>query len=167
MLGKKEETLGELIKKARKDKKISARKLATLVGISHTEINNIESGIRYKPSVLVLKGFEKYLDLPFSKIAKMAGYSKDTIKYGDDEIIVSYEMYDKQLNKYKEEMKMLEYNIDLRRHLAMDIEEYFKDIHKYLKEQKDIDNKLLKKADSIETFLSHIERKYESIFKEK
>ena len=95
---KKEESIGELVKKARKEKKISARKLATLVGVSHTEINNIESGIRYKPSILVLKGFEKYLDIPFNKSAKLAGYSKETIEYGDDQIIVSYEMYDKKLN---------------------------------------------------------------------
>ena len=40
------ETLGELVKKARKEKKISARKLAQLCDVSHTEINNIEKGIR-------------------------------------------------------------------------------------------------------------------------
>ena len=34
-------------------------------------------------------------------------------------------------------------------------------------EQKDIDKKLLDKANSIERFLSEIQRKYESIFKEK
>ena len=45
--------------------------------------------------------------------------------------------------------------------------EYFKDIHDYLKNQKDVDKKLLDKADSIERFLSEIQRKYESIFKEK
>ena len=85
---KKEETIAELVKIARKEKKISARKLASLVGVSHTEINNIESGFRVKPSILVLKGFEKYLDIPFKKTAKLAGYSNETIKYGDDEIIM-------------------------------------------------------------------------------
>lgn len=49
----------------------------------------------------------------------------------------------------------------------MDIEEYFKDIHEYLKSQSNVDEKLLRKADSIERFISEIERKYESILKEK
>ena len=164
---KKEETIAELVKVARKEKKISARKLASLVGVSRTEINNIESGFRVKPSILVLKGFEKYLDIPFKKTAKLAGYSNETIKYGDDEIIVSYEMYDKKLNEYKEEIKHMEYIIDLKRHIAMDTSEYFKEIHNYLNKQDNVDKSLLDKADSIERFLSEIQRKYESIFKEK
>lgn len=164
---KKEETIAELVKKARKEKKISARKLATLVGVSHTEINNIESGFRVKPSILVLKGFEKYLGIPFQKTAKLAGYSKETIKYGDDEIIVSYEMFDKKLTEYKEEIKHLENIIDLKRHIAMDTSKYFKEIHNYLSKQENIDKALLNKANSIERFLSEIGRKYESISKEK
>ena len=58
---KNSETLSELVKKARKDRKLSARKLAELCEVSHTEINNIEKGIRIRPAVLTLKGFEKYL----------------------------------------------------------------------------------------------------------
>ena len=164
---KKEETIAELVRTARKSKKISARKLASLVGVSHTEINNIESGFRVKPSILVLKGFEKYLDIPFTKTAKLAGYSNDTIKYGDGEIIVSYEIYDKKLNEYKEEIKHMQYIIDLKRHIAMDINEQFKNIHNYLNEQSDINKKLLDSANSIERYLSEIEKKYESILKEK
>ena len=64
-------------------------------------------------------------------------------------------------------LNVKENTIELKRHIAMDTEEYFKDIHNYLKEQKDIDKKLLDKADSIERFLSEIQRKYESIFKER
>ena len=51
--------------------------------------------------------------------------------------------------------------------IADEIEEYFKDIHEYLKSQSNVDEKLLSKADSIERFISEIERKYESILKEK
>ena len=169
MLKKKnqEESIGELLKNARKEKNISARKLASLVGVSHTEINNIERGMRVKPSILVLKGFEKYLDIPFSKTAKLAGYSDTTIKYGDDEIIVSYEMYDNQLSKYKEEIKHLEYTIEAKRHIAMDIKEDYKDIIKYLNEQNNLPKNLMKKANEIDSLLSDIERKYVSIFSEK
>ena len=160
-------TLGELIKSARKEKGLSARKLANLLDISHTEINNMESGIRMKPSIIVLKGLEQYLDIPFKESAKLAGYSKETIEYGEEEIIVSYEMYDKKIRDMKEEVKYAEFVIDQKRHLAMDIEDYFKDIHDYLKKQNNIDKELLKKADSIDKFLSEIEKKYQSISKEK
>lgn len=164
---KTDKNLAELIKTARKEKNLSARKLASLLNISHTEINNIESGIRIKPSIIVLKGIEQYLDIPFSESAKLAGYSKETIKYGEEEIIVSYEMYDKKINELKEELKYAEFIIDQKRHIAMDIEEYFKSIREYLDSQKDIDKDLLDKSDAIEKFISEIERKYESISKEK
>lgn len=164
---KTNETIADLVKNARKEKGLSARKLATLLNVSHTEINNIESGIRVKPSIIVLKGIEQYLDVPFSITAKLAGYSDETVKYGEEEIIVSYEMYDKKIREFKEEIKHAEFIIDQKRHIAMDIEEYFKDIHEYLKSQSKVDEKLLSKADSIERFISEIERKYESILKEK
>ena len=62
MMGKSSElTLSEMIKRARKEKGLSARKLAKLCDVSHTEINNIESGTRDKPALLILKGLEKYL----------------------------------------------------------------------------------------------------------
>ena len=46
MLNKKksDETLAELVRNTRKEKGLSARKLANLLNLSHTEINNIESG---------------------------------------------------------------------------------------------------------------------------
>ena len=137
---KTNETIADLVKNARKEKGLSARKLATLLNVSHTEINNIESGIRVKPSIIVLKGIEQYLDVPFSITAKLAGYSDETVKYGEEEIIVSYEMYDKKIREFKEEIRHAEFIID---------------------------QKLLRKADSIERFISEIERKYESILKEK
>ena len=164
---KSEETLAELIRNARKEKGLSARKLANLLNLSHTEINNIESGYRVKPSIIVLKGIEQYLGIPFSKTAKLAGYSKETIKYGEEEIIVSYEMYDKKIKEFKEQIRYAENIIEIKRHIAKDTEDYFKDIHNYLKNQKNIDKKILDKADSIERFLSEIQRKYENVYKEK
>ena len=83
------DNIGELIKNARKEKGYSARELAKLCDISHTEISNIEKGQRFKPAILTLKAFEKYLDLDFKELASMVGYSPDTIEYGDNNIIVS------------------------------------------------------------------------------
>ena len=163
----KEISIAVLVKNARKEKGMSARKLAELVDVSHTEINNIESGIRIKPSIIVLKGFEKYLDIPFKISAKLSGYSDETIKYGEDQIIVSYEMYDKKIEEYRQEQKHMEYIIDLKRHIAMDAKEYFKDIQDFLNKQDNADKALLDKANAVEKFLSEIEKKYESPFKEK
>ena len=87
----------KLVKEARVDKGLSARQLAKLCDVSHTEINNIEKGARVKPALLVLKGFEKYLDLDFKTIAKMVGYSDEAIDYAEDEIIISFEKYNKKL----------------------------------------------------------------------
>ena len=166
MMNRKED-LGSLIKQARKKKGLSARKLADLCDVSHTEINNIEKGLRIKPSLLTLKGFEKYLDLPFKKTAKMVGYADETIKYGMENIIVSYEMYDKFVQEKREEEKMMMFFIDQKRHIAADTKEYFNDIHNYLKKQPNIDEKLLRKADAIVKLLTNIEKKYESILKRK
>lgn len=160
-------TLGELVKKVRKDKKISARKLAELCDVSHTEINNIESGIRIKPALLTLKGFEKYLDLDFNKTAKMVGYSDETIKYGAKNIIVSYEMYDKIVNDYRTELDHILFKLDQKRHLGMDIREYLDSVKDYLTKQKVLDTTLKSKIDSIYSLLDEIEKKYESTLKDK
>ena len=164
---KTKETLADLIKNARQKKGLSARKLASLLKISHTELNNIESGFRVKPSIIILKGIEQYLGIPFSKTAKLAGYSKETIKYGEDEIIVSYEMYDKKIKKIEEELKYVEFIVDQKRHIAMDVKECFEIIHNYLKNQKNTSKDILDKADLIEKYLSEIEKKYKRISKEK
>ena len=156
-----------LVKEARLKKGLSARKLAELCDISHTEINNIERGIRVKPAILTLKGFEKYLDLPFEQTAKLVGYSDVTIEYGEENIIVSYEKYDKMREQYKTEFEHMQHFIEQKRHLGMDIEEYFSVIHKYLKEQENIKEDVLNKAEAIEKFLKELQRKYEFITKEK
>ena len=70
--------ISKLVKEARISKGYSARELAKLCDISHTEINNIEKGERVRPAILTLKAFEKYLDLDFKELATLVGYSKDT-----------------------------------------------------------------------------------------
>jgi len=157
----KSETLAEMVKNARKEKGISARELAKLCDISHTEINNIESGIRIKPALLTLKGFEKYLDLDFQTVARLVGYSKETIEYADKNIIVSYEKFDEKVNYYKEEKKRLLYEIDKRRHLGLDIKDNFDKIYKYLNSQDDINKDILMYADNINTYLNVLIQTYD------
>ena len=135
--------LSTMIKEARKKKGISARELAKLCDVSHTEINNIENGVRMKPALLTLKGFEKYLDLDFKTIA-------------------SYEMFDKVIDDYREERKRMLYIIEQKRHLAIDTKEYFDVIHNYLNKQDNVDKEILKKADSVDKLLNDITKKYDN-----
>ena len=162
-----EKELGNLVKEARKNKGLSARRLAELCNVSHTEINNIEKGTRVKPAVLTLKGFEKYLDLPFKLTAKMVGYSDETINYTEENIIVSYEMYDKVLKLNKMETDNMLHTIESQKELADGIKMYFNDIYDYLKKQSNIDKELINKADSIIDLLNMIKNKYVPIIKEK
>ena len=153
-----DDSIGKLIKNARKQKGYSVRELAKLCDISHTEISNIESGKRVKPAVLTLKAFEKYLGLDFKKIAKAVGYSDETIEYGDNNIIVSFEKYDKKVKEYELEIKNLTSKLIIKKHIGLDIKEYFDVIYKYLKSQKDIDKDLINKSNSIYRFIDDLMR---------
>ena len=148
--------IGKLVKEARKQKGYSARELAKLCDISHTEINNIEKGQRVKPAVLTLKAFEKYLDLDYKELATLVGYSEETVRYGDEDIVVSFERYDKKLQEFNQIKKILLHEIDKKRHLGMDIKEYYDFIFDYLKSLKDVDKTVLKKSEAIYNFLDSI-----------
>ncbi len=150
------ESLGQIIKDARIKKGYSARELAKLCDISHTEINNIEKGERVRPAILTLKAFEKYLDLDFKELATLVGYSKDTIEYSDNNIIVSYERYDKKIREFELEKKFINDKLMIKKHLCIDIKEYFDPICEYLKSQENIDEDLIKKVNNINKLLEYL-----------
>ena len=167
MMRKNEIALGELVKKARKEKKLSARKLAELCEVSHTEINNIEKGIRMRPAVLILKGFEKYLGLDYAQLCRLVGYSEDTIKYGDENVIVSYEKYDKIIQDYRREIEYCAYLIEAKRRCGQEIKESFDVICKYLDSLDNIPNEVKNEIKLIYKDLKNIDFKYESLMQEK
>lgn len=167
MMARNEIVLGELVKKARKEKHLSARKLAELCDISHTEINNIEKGIRMKPAVLTLKGFEKYLGLDYAEMCRLVGYSEDTIKYGDENIIVSYEKYDQIIKAYRREIEHATFVVEQKRKNALDIKEYMDDVSEYLDTLNDVSDDIKKKIKNIYTLLGDIDTKYESLMQER
>ena len=138
------------------NKGYSARELAKLCDISHTEINNIEKGERVRPAVLTLKAFEKYLDLDFKELATLVGYSKDIIEYGDNDIIVSFERYDKKIREFELEKKFINDKLMIKKHLGIDIKEYFDPICEYLKSQDNIDEDLIKKVNNINKLLEYL-----------
>ena len=152
------DNIGELIKNAREEKGYSARELAKLCDISHTEISHVEKGQSVKPAILTLKAFEKYLDLDFKELASMVGYSPDTIEYGDNNIIVSYDRYDKKIKEFELEKDFLEKLLIVKKHLAVDIKEYYDPIYDYLQKQDNVDEDLLKKAQAIYKFLDDLKK---------
>ena len=164
---KNSETLSELVKKARKERKLSARKLAELCEVSHTEINNIEKGIRIRPAVLTLKGFEKYLGLDYAQMCRLVGYSEDTIKYGDENIIVSYEKYDKILQDYRREIEHAAFIVESKRRLGQEIKESFDVVSKYIDSLDNVPEEVKKEIKWIYKDLENLDFKYESLIQER
>ena len=161
---KKEKNIAFLVKEARKNKGYSARELAKLCSVSHTEINNIEKGIRVKPGILTLKAFEKYLDLDYKELATLVGYSEETVQYGDEDIIVSFERYDRKVNEFQEVKKHLLYDIDRRRHIGMDIKEEFDNITNYINKNKISDKDLEKNITNINKLLDNLTEKFDDFW---
>ena len=166
-MSRNEVVLGELVKKARKEKHLSARKLAELCDISHTEINNIENGNRIKPAVLTLKGFEKYLGLDYAEMCRLVGYSEDTIKYSDENIVVLYEKYDQIIKDYRKEIEHATFVVEQKIRSAIDIKEYIDDISKYIDTLDNVPTDIKKKIKNIYTLLGYIDTKYESLMQER
>lgn len=66
--------IGDYISKERQQQELSVRYLAKITGISHSEINKIESGERTTPSPYHLKEIAKALGINQIKCFKIAGY---------------------------------------------------------------------------------------------
>lgn len=65
---------GDIIKKARTEKKISIRSLSSLSGVSHTEISKIEKGIRINPNPNNLLKISDALNIDYNYLLKLSGY---------------------------------------------------------------------------------------------
>lgn len=70
-------TLGEFIKNRRKELGISRNLLATKAGISHTEVQRIETNERKQPSLKVLCALADSLSVPQEEMLKLAGYAPE------------------------------------------------------------------------------------------
>lgn len=68
--------LGSLIEQGRKKKNLSQRKLAKIIKVSHSTLNDLEKGKVKKPNVDVLRKISEELDLNLEKLMLLAGYGK-------------------------------------------------------------------------------------------
>ncbi len=160
------DTFGKIIKDARISKGYSARELAKLCDISHTEINNIEKGDRVRPAILTLKAFEKYLDLDFKKLARMVGYSEDLVEHSDNNIIVTYERYYKKVQDFEYAKKIILYEVDKRRHIGIDLQDYIDDLEKHLKKNNNLDETSKKIFKNINELLGYLKLEYDPTIEE-
>ncbi len=160
------ETFGKIVKDARISKGYSARELAKLCDISHTEINNIEKGERVRPAILTLKAFEKYLDLDFKKMARMVGYSEDLVEHSDNNIIVTYERYYKKVQQYEYAKKVILYEAEKKRHLGIDLQDYVDDLEKHLKKTNKLDETSKKLIKNINKLLGYLKLEYDPTIEE-
>lgn len=71
------ETIGQVIKRLRKEKKMSLRELSALSDFSHAYVSQIESGDR-NASVQILTKIAKALDVSKVYLFRMAGYLDET-----------------------------------------------------------------------------------------
>ena len=160
------DTFGKMIKEARISKGYSARELAKLCDISHTEINNIEKGDRVRPAILTLKAFEKYLDLDFKTLARMVGYSEDLVEHSDNNIIVTYERYYKKVQDFEYAKKIILYEADKKRHLGIDLQDYVDDLEKHLKKNNNLDETSKKIIKNINELLGYLKLEYDPSIEE-
>lgn len=65
--------IGEEIAKARENKGLSQRQLATAVGISNAALSKIESGETEIPNPKILKKISKHIDLNYNDMMNMVG----------------------------------------------------------------------------------------------
>jgi transcriptional regulator with XRE-family HTH domain len=70
--------LGEYLRQQREAKGVSARSLATIVGVDIAQIVRLEQGVVASPKADVLAAIAEYLDLPLADMFGLAGYTLPT-----------------------------------------------------------------------------------------
>jgi transcriptional regulator with XRE-family HTH domain len=105
------ETFSEYIKKVRKSKKFSLRKLSSLSGISNAYLSQLETGKRGLPSPEIIKNLAASLDVSYELLLEKAGYLNIDLK---DEL-KDWNLYGQQLKEegysLTEIMELIKVNI--------------------------------------------------------
>ena len=99
--------IGQLIRVERMKKNLSIRALASICGISHSEVNKIEDGRRINPSALHLKVIANALDIDQILIMTIAGYI-DPVEFRNQQSIPLSDFEDLS----SEELKIVQLFID-------------------------------------------------------
>ena len=151
--------IAEIIKQKRLESGLSKRQLGNLVGVSDTEINRIETGMRTNFNLVLLIKLCNELDIDFVQLLQVAGYLdnnelkvyKVSVYYTDEKSYLvrartpksAYEMLSEFVNEnriFKSEINdMLKYNV---KESDMDFSEDL-DITELFDEDEDEENAVL------------------------
>src|SRR5262245_57681731 len=71
----KAKKLGEYLRQQREAKGVSARSVATVVGVDIAQIVRLEQGVVASPKADVLAAIVEYLNLPLADVFGLAGYT--------------------------------------------------------------------------------------------
>lgn len=141
--------LGKIIEKRRKEMELSIRELAKIIGISHTELLNIEKGKRLKINFIILIKLCNVLDLNFIECIMLAGYFDDENKYKTYEVSIKKMKENKVIIDVISKEKVLEVILD-----------YFVEEQENLEENEDIFFEIVELKNS-----NNIDKEYNSKYK--
>ena len=71
------ETLGSYLKKIRKQKGLSLKKVEKAAGVSNAYLSQIERNLRNAPHPEILKRLAAVYDVPLEEVLRVAGYLED------------------------------------------------------------------------------------------
>lgn len=71
----KAKQLGKLVRDARKAKGLSFRTLGDAIGVHHSTLGYLEQGQIEAPSVKILQGLSRALEIPLEDLYALAGYA--------------------------------------------------------------------------------------------
>lgn len=89
--------IGEFIRSKRKERKLTLKQLAQEIGLSHTYLSQIELGDR-KASPDVLRQLSEALNVSYSELMEVAGYTKESDKI---EIMMNELLTFNEMKQYK------------------------------------------------------------------
>lgn len=100
-------TLGDYIRHAREERRLSARKLSTELQMHPSYISRVEAGIFRQPSPEKLQRIASHLGLDYSSLCALAGYSVPGLPSFPAYLRIKYDMSDEDASRIVEYFELL------------------------------------------------------------
>ncbi|MBQ8892118.1 MAG: hypothetical protein IJ068_04620 [Bacilli bacterium] len=96
----------------------------------------------------------------------MVGYSEDLVEHSDNNVIVNYKRYYKKVQDHEYANKIVLHEVDKRRHLDIDLQDYVDDLEKHLKKNNKLDETSKKLIKNINELLGYLKLEYDPSIEE-
>lgn len=102
-------TFGENLRKLRKEKGLTVRKLSELSGVAHSYLSQVETGKRGVPKVETLEKIAVGLNIPSIDLLVQAGYidPDDYMKMKNEREDIEWSLEEQKQNKQKSSIDLL------------------------------------------------------------